>query len=271
MPISHGLHTRAGSDTIRADTAAQDRRDTAARTFQRAPTDDYTWPYYPMEQIGWLATRLTWPTVPAAVLDPTVALSDLPIDGHGGGLTVPYVAAVIGPKTAPADVVDRVWRYIATATRTHRGLWNLYALGLARRGLHQQAEKLTTKREPSVKRHMQHRLAAEFLIELHRTEGDAAEQEMFAFDIDKPYIFARLRDHCIYTVTKQRWRRDKRERDFLTMDGYTLLYEILPGGNTRSRMLHIPGRADAFSVLARLVAQAPINQTDAESPRPTLR
>jgi len=252
VPIRHGLQARLGPDTIRVDV----RRDTDTRRSDRAPVDEHTWPFYPMEQIDWLARRLAWPTVPAAVLDPSVPLPDLlAADSHEGGLSVPYIAAVIGPKTAAPELVDRVWRYVISTTRAHRGLWNLYALGLARRGLHQHAEKITGKQEPSVKRDVQHVMAAELVIEIHRTQTDATGRQVFAFNTDKPYIFTRLRGRCVYVVTKRRWLRDNRERKNLNIDGYELLHEILPGGNVLSRLHHAPGRADAYTVLARLVAQ----------------
>ena len=251
MPLRHGLSARLGPDTIRADV----RRATAPRPLDRAPDDEHTWPFYPLEQIGWLARRLGWPTVPAAVLDPSAPLPDPADDPAEGGLSVPNVVAVIGPKTADPELVDRVWAYVIAATRARRGLWNLYALGLARRGLHQQAEIITRKKLPSVKRDVQHVMAAELVIEIHRTEPDAAGRQVFAFDIAKPYIFARLRGHCVYMVTERRWVRQNRARRNLNLDGFELLHEILPGGNTLSRLHHAPGRADAYSVLARLVAQ----------------
>lgn len=253
MPIRHGLPARPRPDTIRAD----ERRDTDTGTPDPAPTpdDEHTWPFYPLEQIDWLSRRLGWPTVPAAVLDPSAPLPDPADHPAEDGLSVPYVMAVIGPKTAPPALVDRVWSYVITATRAHRGLWNLYALGLARRGLHQQANKLTPKKPPTVKADVQHVMAAEMVIELHRTEPDETGREVFGFDVAKPYIFARLRDHCVYMVTTRRWTRHNRDRRNLDLDGFELLHEILPGGNAQSRLHHEPGRADAYSVLARLVTQ----------------
>ncbi|MEV6966625.1 hypothetical protein AB0M47_16065 [Hamadaea sp. NPDC051192] len=251
MPIRHGLAARLGPDTTRAD----DRRDTDTGSPDPAPDDEHTWPFYPMEQIDWLSRRLEWPAVPAAVLDPNAPLPDPAPERAEGGLSVPNVVAVIGPKTAPAELVDRVWAFVINAMRAHRGPWNLYALGLARQGLHHHAEKITYKREPTVKRDVQHVMAAEMLVELHRTESDDSGQQAYAFDIAKPFIYARLRDHCVYAVTKKRWARHDRDRHNLDLDGFELLHEAMPDGNTRSRLRHEPGRADAYSVLARLVTQ----------------
>lgn len=253
MPIRHGPTARPRPDTTWAD----DRRDTDTGTLDPAPApdDEHTWPFYPMEQIDWLSRRLGWPTVPAAVLDPSVPLPDPADDPGEGGLSVPYVMAVIGPKTAPAELVDRVWSYVISATRAHRGLWNLYALGLARRGLLKQANKLTPTKPPTVKASVQHVLAAEMVIELHRTEPDQTGREVFGFDLAKPYVFARLRDHCVYMVTTRRWNRHNRDRRNLDLATFELVHEILPDGNTHSRLHHEHGRADAYSVLARLVAQ----------------
>ena len=253
VPLRHGLAARSRPDTI----WAAERRDTDTGSVDPAPTpdDEHTWPFYPLDQIDWLCRRLGAPTVPAAVLDPSAPLPDPADDPGDGGLSVPYVMAIIGPKTAPADLVDRVWSYVICATRAHRGLWNLYALGLARRGLHQQANKLTPTKPPTVKADVQHVMAAEMVIELHRTEPDATGGQVFGFDVAKPYVFARLRDHCVYMVTTRRWTRHNRDRRNLDLDGFEFLHEILPDGNVRSRMQHEPGRADAYSVLARLVAQ----------------
>lgn len=251
MPIRHGLPAHLDPDTIRAD----DRRDTDTGSVDRAPADDHTWPFYPMDQIEWLEKRLVWPTLPTAVLDPSATLPDPEHDRAEGGLSVPYVMGAIGPKNADPDLVDRVWRYVVAATRAHRGPWNLYALGLARQGLHRLANRITLRQPPTVKRDVQHVMAAELLIEIHRTEPDDTGEQMFAFDTAKPYLFARLRDHCGYVVTGKRWARINRDRKNLDLDGFELLYETLPGGNARSRLHHLPGRADAYQVLARLVSQ----------------
>jgi DNA-directed RNA polymerase specialized sigma24 family protein len=251
VPIPHGLPARLGPDTTRAD----DRWDTDTGPADPAPDDEQTWPFYPMEQIDWLSRRLAWPAVPATVLDPSAPLPDPAPERAEGGLSVPNVVAVIGPKTAPTDLVDRVWAFVINAARAHRGSWNLYALGLARQGLHRHAEKITYKRPPTIKANVQHVMAAEMLIELHRTEPDETGCEAYAFDIAKPYIYARLRDHCLYMVTTRRWTRLDRDRRNLDLARFELLHEALSDGNARSRLHHEPGRADAYSVLARLVAQ----------------
>ncbi|BCJ70700.1 hypothetical protein CS0771_02440 [Catellatospora sp. IY07-71] len=250
MPIRHGLPARLGPDTIRAD----DRRDADSGSLDAA-LDDHEWPYYPMDQIRWLVRRLARPRVPAAVLHADAPLPDPADDPAEDGLSVPEVMAVVGVRSAPPELVDRVWSYVIAATRAHRGAWNLYALGLARPGLHRQADGVALRRPPTVKRDVQHVMAAEMLVEIHRTEADEHGRAVYGFDIAKPYIFARLRDHCLYTVTVKRWNRHNRARRNLDLAGFELLHEILPDGNAHSRLHHQPGRADAYSTLARLVTQ----------------
>lgn len=251
MPIRHGLPARLGPDTTRAD----NRRDTDPGPPHAAPDDERDWPFYPMDQIRWLVRRLGRPGVPAAVLDPHTPLPDPADNPAEDGLSVPDVMAVVGVRSAPPELVDRVWGYVIAATRAHRGPWNLYALGLARPGLHRQADRVTLRCPPTVKRDVQHVMAAEMLVEIHRTEADEHGREVFGFDIAKPYIFARLRDHCIYTVTVKRWNRHNRARRNLDLAKFELLHEILPDANAHSRLHHEPGRADAYSTLARLVTQ----------------
>jgi len=251
-----------GEDTTPADRVAEGA--TTAPAHRTVLADEHGWPFYVFDQIEHLASRLAVPRLPSAVLDPAAPLPALDEDDHDGdggcdggeGLTVPYVLAVLGPKTAAPELVDRAWRYLITTTRARRGLWNLYALGLARLGLHKTAEAITPRRPPTVKARVQQLLAAEFLIEMHRTEPDPdSGQQLYAFDLDKPYVYARLRDHCEYVATKRRWARQARARNNMNWDDFAYLHEIEPSGNTVSRLFHIPGRLDAYTVLARLVTQ----------------
>ncbi|GAA1393501.1 hypothetical protein ACFQZ4_37910 [Catellatospora coxensis] len=262
MPIRHGLPARLGPDTIRAD----DRRTTDPGPPD--PLDDHRWPFYPMDQIRWLVRRLDRPRVPAAVLHADAPLPDPADEQAETGLSVPEVIAVVGVRSAPPELVDRVWSYVIAATRAHRGAWNLYALGLARPGLHRHADGVTLRRPPTVKRDVQHVMAAEMLVEIHRTEPGEHDRQVFAFDAAKPYVFARLLDHCLYTVTGKRWNRHNRDRRNLDLAGYELLHEILPDANAHSRLYCQPGRTDAYATLARLVAQTAGRRAGARLSRP---
>lgn len=273
MPIRHGLPPAAGGDTIpTADQATADQATADRATppgHRTVLADEHGWPFYVFDQIEYLANRLAAPRLPTTVLDPATPLPTLDnLDnnahnetgdsggGTGGGLTVPYALAVIGPKNAPAELVDRAWRYLITAARARRGQWNLYALGLARLGLHKTADQLTPRKPPSVKQQVQQLIAAEFLLELHRSEPDETGRQVYAFELDKPYIYARLRDHCVYAATTRRWTRQARDKANLNLDDFAYLHELAPAGNTISRLWHIPGRLDAYTVLARLVTQS---------------
>lgn len=239
MPIRHGLPTLTDEDTG----LAVDRATTALDTGD-ATTEDDTWPYYPFDQVQWLSDRLQGPTIPAAVFNPTAPLPRIDTADQGGGLTLPYARALILPKTTPGDLVDRVWRYIAAAAREQRGDWNLFALGMGRIGLHKQAHTIAPKGTPSARIFLvQHIMAAHFLIRMHATDE---------FDLDKPRVYGRLKDHAVY-AGKGHWReanRDRRTR--VALDDHLAQLEASENSDT-SRRFHEREYGHPYLALLRLI------------------
>ena len=139
----------------------------------------------PLGRINQQATAQVTLTVPATCAGGSA--SDPPLTM--AGLRVRLLLA-----TTPPEVQDQAWRHTAAMARTHKGDWNLFALGLAYPGLRARAWRLTEAMDQATTAQVQFRLAGDFLLALHR------------LDLDRPHL-ARLLIATAYDHTSRRKQR----------------------------------------------------------------